>query len=36
MKNPAEPVGAPPHPEVIRGEVEHLAHDHVLVENERY
>ena len=36
MENPAEPVGAPPHPEVIRGEVEHLAHDHVLVENERY
>ncbi|MGD0663125.1 MAG: GNAT family N-acetyltransferase [Syntrophorhabdales bacterium] len=36
MKNPAEPVGAPLHSEVIQAEVEHLAYDHVLVENERY
>ncbi len=36
MKNPAEPVGVPLHQEVIRGEVGHLAYDHVLVENEHY
>ena len=36
MENPAMPVGTPLHPEVIRGEVEHLAYDHVLVESERY
>jgi len=29
-------LGTPVHPAVIRGEVGHLAYDHVLVENERY